>query len=493
MEKTKSQPENKLNWALLIGLFIFSFSFLFLMKPYVDPQASMDATYYHVMADQLEKGKGFEEPFIWHHLTKFEELIHPTDYWMPLGIVLFYLARIAGGVSAEVILNILIWSFLAVSIFRYCFKLTQNYFASFVSFCIFAFAGKYLYCLLTTDNFAFYAALGYLLLRILGSEKAHSVPLGIICGLIALTRIEGHIFSFFAIIFHWFKTRDMKKVFIVILLFLLTISPWVIRNKTVLDSYWPMKSQVLLMRNYEEIFYEDFEATLSHYLGLGKLEIFRQKVVGLWSSLVQLIAVPAIFLFIPLWLVGLIPIWKREGRFFTFLLFLFWLLCGLVFTLQGVRGTTMHISAFFLPHMALITGVGLDYLNKIKRLKKSVYLGTGIFIILWTITFSLISFNKQSKEYDDDNQPYKDLFKMVSIPQDEKIVSTYPIYVYNLNKNPGVISFRKTGPELLADRYDCTYILMDERLDIKVIPNELKWEKIYSRYPINLYRRKAGS
>jgi hypothetical protein len=473
-----------------LGLFLFALAFLLLMKPLVDPQASMDATYYYVMTDQLEKGAGFEEPFIWHHLNKYEKLVHPTDYWMPFGTILFYFARLVFGRSNEVWLNILIWSFLSVAIFNFCLQITKNYFASLVSFMVLAFAGKYLYCILTTDNMVIYACLGFIFFRLLGSQKDRSAYLGVISGLITLTRIEGHIFAFFAFIFQGLKTRNLRSILLMLLLFVVTLSPWLIRNKIALGDCWPLNSQGLFIRHYNEIFYEDFVGNLEHYLGLGYKTIIKQKLAGLWISLLQIFAVPGIFFYYPLWFLGLIVIWNKDGKYFSFLLVVFWLLCGLLFTIQAARGTTMHISTFFLPHFAAITGIGLDYLNRQKKLKRRFYYGIGIFVIFWSLSFSIISCIKQGKEYDSDNNPYKECFKKVVIPKNETVVSTYPIYTYHHEGCSGVISFKKTGPEFLAEKYKCNYILMDDRLNVEVLPNPKDWLKIYEKPPINLYKRK---
>jgi hypothetical protein len=46
------------------------------------------------------------------------------DYWMPLGIVFYYLSRFFAGISGEVWLNIFIWAVLCVMVFKDTLKIT---------------------------------------------------------------------------------------------------------------------------------------------------------------------------------------------------------------------------------------------------------------------------------------------------------------------------------------------------------------------------------
>ena len=58
----------------------------------VDDLFSDDAYYYAVGAQQLYKGQGFTEPFVWNYLDPPETVPHPGfSYWMPLASILGWL------------------------------------------------------------------------------------------------------------------------------------------------------------------------------------------------------------------------------------------------------------------------------------------------------------------------------------------------------------------------------------------------------------------
>ncbi len=490
MSDKSNRNQTTIFLVLQIGLFILCVSFLMLAQKYVEPQASMDSAYYHILTDQLEKGNGFVEPFVWHHLNKYDSVSHPVDYWMPLGILAYFIARVVGGVPAEIGLNIFLWALLSVLVFRQVNKLTNNLFASIVAFFVFAFAGKFLFYLLTTDNIVFYAFLGFALISALSRNDDNPLSTGILAGMITLTRIEGIIFAFFAFLIEVSKTKKAKTGLLFVIAFALVILPWAVRNKITLDRWWPSNTKALFLRDYSELFSEEYPGTIQHFLGLGGKEILKQKFQGLWNSLLNFVAVPAFFIFYPLWILGLIRIWKGAGKVFSFFITLFWLLCGILFTHQGIKGTSMHISAFFLPHMAIITGVGFDFLIKEKKLGKKLTYSLGILIVLWALGFSIVSVNKLGKRYEGDNGPYKKLFSKCTLPEDAKIVSVYPIYVYYLSGIQGVISVLPKGPESLARKFSCNYILTDKRVKIEKLPDEGSWTEIASNTELTLYKKK---
>ena len=478
------------NYKLIFILFFISFGILFLTSNFVDPQASMDSCYYHILTDQLEKGEGFVEPFVWQHLRKYDSVVHPTDYWMPLGTIAYYFARILGGENAEVILNIVLWSVLSVFVFIRTFSISKCWVCSIVSFLIFTFSGRYTFYLLTTDNIAIYAFIGYWFLFFAAKTEANPKLMGFISAIATLTRIEGIIFSCLALVIELLKSRTLRTFLLFTFVFVIVISPWAIRNKLSLNEWWPSNSKALYLREYGDIFNENFPGTFESFCKLGIKAIAMQKLKGLWNSFLNLIAAPAIFILYPLWILGIKKLWKNEGKVFTFYLTVFWFLCGALFTHQGIKGTSMHIGAFFYPHVAIITGLGLFYCKTEKKISAKKLKLIGTFLGLWAITFSFISIYSLTKRYDADNNPYKDLFEKVKIPSNECIISVVPIYVYYLTGVPGVISVMADGPERMVQKYNCNYVLTDERVKIDKPINVDQWNLIASNSLLTLYQRK---
>ncbi len=442
----------------------------------------MDSAYYHIMADQLEQGRGFVEPVIWHHLKDYSELSHPMDYWMPLGIVAYYLARLFSLNISEVWINIFLWSLLATLIFFDVKKRCGSHKYAFLSYLTFVFSGRSFFYVLTTDNIALYAFLGYLFICEITKDEASPGWSGFYAGLLALTRIEGVIFAALGFIWLFFKQKN-KKYLLYLVIFFLTLSPWFIRNYRVLGEIWPSNSSALLIQKYQDIFDESYKASLDNFLEPGITKIIKQRVYGLWDSFLNLLVIPAQFILLPLWLAGIVFTWRKDGKFVSFLWVVFWLLCGLVFTHQAIKGTSMHISSFFQPHLAMLTGIGLWQVEKLKKYKPQFILFIAGVAVFWAVFFSVYSKNKLTNQYNKDNKPYQKLFKEISLPSESRILSVYPIYIYLLSEIKGAVAAFDEAKSTMntADRLNCTHILIDKRANnSKIEEYKDHWKAIAS-------------
>ncbi|GAB4275347.1 MAG: hypothetical protein Kow0029_16390 [Candidatus Rifleibacteriota bacterium] len=476
---------------IAFGLSVFAFVFLFMVSTVIDPNASMDAAYYHVMADQLEQGRGFVEPIVWQHLNKYHELMHPMDYWMPLGIVGYYLSRTLFGPSREVFLNIFLWTVLVTTLFFDIRSRVSNQYYALFGYLILLFCGRNLFYLLTTDNMAIYAFLGYFYVRFLCSEKIKPFRCGIFAGLLALTRIEGIIFAFLGGCWILLKNRSLRCAFKYALVFFLVLSPWMWRNYHAVGKIWTSNSSAIFIQEYEEIFSHEFKGDLAHLLELGTATLLKQRLLGLWNSFLNLVAVPGMFLLYPFWILGIGSEWKREGAIFSAFLTAFWLLCGVLFTHQAIKGTSMHISAFFYPHYAMFAAVGFFRLTENRKFKRSFNVFLAFTVIVWAIAFSMLSVKKLNEGYLNDNRPYQKLFASYRFPENARIVSVYPVYIYFLAGIPGAVysPLDKGGALAVADKYNCNFILLDSRTRQGILPCEPDWAVVASDTYLTLFKR----
>ncbi|MGM0599786.1 MAG: hypothetical protein ACQETH_08215 [Candidatus Rifleibacteriota bacterium] len=472
-------------------LFLFSLFILYMASTLVKPQASMDAAYYHIMADKLQQEKGFEEPVVWHYLHEYDSLKHPMDYWMPLGIILYRAARIPVGDAGEVLLNIILWSFLLALVFFDVKKQTESYFYSIFAALTLLFCGRNLFYLLTTDNIVFYAVLGYLFLRTTGRQKQQPFVSAILAGLITLTRIEGIIIAAFAGFLILFHSRSIKQTGLYMLVFLLVISPWMIRNYITLGQIWTSNTGALFIQNYEDLFKENYEGSLTYMLEPGMTQLASQRFYGLWDSFLNLIVVPSQFLFLPLWLIAVVKLRNRFIFNLVSLVGLFWLLCGVVFTHQAIKGTTMHISAFFYGAFAYLSGCGFYYLQKHKKYRQRFINFVAIVLLGWVVTFSSISIYKLNNRYSQDNGPYIELFKQFKFDPGAAIVSAYPIYVYFLSEIPGAVSgFLDVDTTVsTAQKFSCNYILLDSRANNTKATDYSEWQVVEKNKHLTLLKR----
>lgn len=475
-----------------VGLFLLAIGFLLLASHYVEPQATMDAAYYHILAGQLENGKGFTEPIIWQFLKDYKDIERPMDYWMPLGIIFYYLARTVVGVAGEVWLNILIWSLLSSWVFIEVKSITRSTLNGFFAYCTMLFSGRIMFHLLTTDNIAFYALFGFLFFKLAGRKDSNWALAAIVGGMSALMRIEGVIIAFFGGMFEFFKTRSLKVLAGYLLVLIVVLAPWMVRNYTVLGHPWPSNSKGLYLKAYEDLFREGVPGTLESYLSLGYEKIYDQKMKGLRLALINLIAFPGMFVFYPLWLFGLIKIWRREGKFFAFLLSAFVLFCGLAFPLQAEKGTAMHISAYFFPWFAILNGVGLSALTNHYRVQKKYSVLMIMILVSWSLVATHYSAAKLIETYVKANAPYTEILAGQSNLKGSNVVSDYPVRVYLQSKAGGVVysPLSVSTREMLAKKMGCSFILIDKRADKNKWLGHPDWKEIASNSELLLFGKK---
>lgn len=483
---------SKINLVILVGLFLVSLSFLGIASLHVPPQASLDASYYHIMVDQLEKGAGFTEPFIWHFLNDYQTIEHPMDYWLPLGIVFYYLARLGFGVSAEVWANIFIWALLSVLVFVEVAKVSGKRHVAAFAFLTMLFSGRFLFYVLTTDNIAFYALFGFLFFKQLGSEKSRWYFTSIAGGLAALMRIEGLLIAVWGGLFEFYKTRTLKTLVGYFVVLILVLSPWMIRNHSAISDIWPSNSKALFLQEYNDMFRRDVKLTSEHYLSMGGKAIFNQKLRGIWRSLLDFVAAPGLLVMYPLWLAGLIVLWQSSGRYFVMLLTFFLLFCGLVVPVQITKGSAFHISAFFFPFFTVLGGAGLGYLQDYYRMGTKFCVVITLLVVVWSACATFYSTVSLINQYAFENAPYESMLARLSFAG-RKVVSVVPIKVYLESGVPGVISASvdQWEPVRLADDYSCDAIIIDKRAtDYQPLPENAAWQEVASDTCLNVYFRK---
>lgn len=449
------------------GLFIVALLFFWMVSAHVDPQGTFDSAYYHILVDRLEAGRGLTEPFIWNFLNERQSIEHPVDYWMPMGIYLYFGARKIAGVGGEVFLNCLIWAFLSLMVYRKVFALSRSRWSALFAFACMVFCGRNLYYLLTTDNIAFYGLAGYLFFVSIDNREAW-FGLAVASGFAALTRIEGSLIAILGLASLALKHRRINLVAKALLIVLLIVSPWLLRNHLVLGKIWTSNFKALLITEYGDIFSSEFSGTLENFLGQGHEKIIKQRFNGLLVAVVNFLAVPGMFVLYPLWLAGLPIIWKNEGRCFVVILMLFLLFCGLLVPLQSEKGTAMHISAFFIPYFAVLAGLGLYNCRASLVNLRPWHVMVPLLIVLWMMIASIYSVAKLNDVYAEEVRPYREMASLLKeIAGDACVASNFPVRVYLETGISGIVasSHSKIRAETLAEMFGCSFILQDTRAE----------------------------
>jgi len=439
------------------------------------------------MAKSLLRGEGFNEPFIWHRLNNYDQVVHPIDYWMPGGILLYSMAIFFMGETGGVALNIILWSILCLMAFADVYATTKSYMSAFLAYMFFLAAGRMIFFLLTTDNIAFYAAIGYMFFHSLDSDSHLPVKTGIVMGLAILTRIDGMIFSLLSIPVVFYKTRSFKLVVGFIITVLIVILPWVLRNSLVLGRYWPSNIKSLLISEYEDIFNQEFSGSVETFARQGIYTILVQRLAGVCRAFVDFVVIPSEFVFLPFWLAGLVVMRKQRALLFVYYLILILFISGIFFPFQSQKGTSMHISSFFFPFWAYLVGVGFNAFMQLKRARRWFCIAVMIACLAWIVNITYSSVQNYSLRYDTAKNKYQVLFRQYKPAVDQIVVSRNPVFVYELTMCRGVVWSKNCvlDPFKTAEKFGANYIVAGNQLVDRIA----SWTSVASSDELFLYRR----
>ena len=491
--KTKPGQRAKAFALPVLLLVVFSLNLFFASR--VDPQASTDAAYYKVIADQVRAGKGFSEPFVWQYLTigpasgTPSSLDRPIDYWQPLGILIIALEEWFGGSWGPVIFSHILWTLLAGALFLEILRRGGNETAAFLGVMLMALGGKFSYYISTTDNIVFMAWFGFLFFRLIDAKQSRkkAIGLGINVGLLALTRVEGLLFVLPATWIVW-KESSTKRLVLMLTCLFLVISPWVVRNLCSLGRPWPGTSRALYMLAYNDMFIPNLPLTWQTWTSNGWAPILQIKESAFWRCLLEFLLAPT-FVLLPLWGRGLHKLWDHGAKPFLSTLGLVFAISAGVFSLQSMRGTAFHAAAAFFPMHLILIAIGFSSLNRLSLKRARVLL---IICVIWAgcITFqsSAISHEKFSRE----NTPYATMPFTRNLASGTRILSYLPVQVYHLSGFAGVMAApaRSDLWAAQADSFGCRYLLLDKTFDQTLKTVQPGWDLIASHGPLLWWERR---
>jgi hypothetical protein len=481
-----------------LGIFLFFLGFHVLIGSFIPPQSTGDAAYYAIIAQSLASGSGFVEPFIWHHLREFDAMLHPTDYWQPLCSLLIYLTTLLPGAFSFTFFNHLLWAMLSAFVFWTTLEKTENPWAALLAAGIFGFGSKYSFYLSTTDNVGIYAVFGFglffLLQRPCGGVSSGLI--GIISGLMALSRIDGIIFFGCSLGLILFRTKNLKFAALAAAGFLLVFSPWAIRNQLVFGAPLSSNNKPLFFQAANDLHEYGQTINWQSFSEKGFPWILRQKRDGLAFNIIEFFLVPTNGLFLPLLLIGFGKAWRQRER--TVLLFALIMISlnGILFTEPSKNGTAIHMVPAFFAWFAVSCGIGLDSLHKHA---KTIFFGrllpvSVLLMCLFSFFFTATALRIAMNTYRTYNSPFEELVRKRMIPPETPLASTDPIRMYFLNKNPGVIisSWNATH---VAGKFRCSHILLDRRIRFREDSLSPKffsgWHLVASEGPLLVYSKKT--
>jgi hypothetical protein len=334
----------------------------------------MDADYHFYMGQRLAEGFGFSEDILWNYLDNPQSIPHPShSYWTPLpsiiaaaGIALF--PKLATFTAAQIPFIILAATVPAL-VAKLAFAMSDNARIARIAGLFSWAAPYYLPFLLTTETFSPTLFLGILIfsqLKNIFNNDYSNVSifyLGLMLGLLFLTRSEGLIWLILSAIFLMRLNKVNKLSFSPTLLggFLLPVFPWLIRNQ--LSFGFPLApgaSKVLWLQNYDEFFsYPSNQLTFSHFIDLSFGEIANNWFWALGQNGMSAIGVVGAVVLIPFALIYIRKNWNANIVRFAVVGFgAILALMSIVFPFAGVRGGFFHSVTFLQPIFWVIAALG---------------------------------------------------------------------------------------------------------------------------------------
>jgi hypothetical protein len=359
----------------------------------------MDTAYYAAGAVQLAQAGGLAEPFIWNYLDDPLGLPHPGFlYWMPLPSLLAapLAALFPGSFFALQIPFVLLAVLLPLVAYGVAWEATGRRRTAWLAGLLTLFSGFFFPYWTLPETFAPFALFGSLALWLAvweskGAEKQGGggagerrsgrvrlaswlLPLvpGALAGLAHLTRADGILLLPIVALAPLMFPRPPRtthsafhtphSAFLVILGYLLVISPWFLRNLLAAGSLLsPAGAKTLWLRTYDDLFCYQCDLSLQSYLAWGWPEILRSKLWAAGVNLERFLAEDCLVFLLPFALVGLYRL-RRHPPFSLSLMYLFliYLLHSLAFTFPGPRGGFFHASAPVLPFLFAAGAEGVE-------------------------------------------------------------------------------------------------------------------------------------
>ena len=370
-------------WLALIGLLFQAVWAVQMPTP-----TYMDAYYYTSNGQRLAAGDGFTELVIWQYLDDPAGLPTPShSYWMPLTSILAAAGYSLGdGFWAAQLPFWLLAGLLPLLAYWISLQFFSERWQVWTAVLLTMSGGFYTRFLNQPSTFVPFAWAGGLCLLFLAFTQQRPAKkwwflAGLTAGLAHLTRADGVLLLvvgglvwLFNEIRDWrleikkpFPASSLQSPIILLLGYLLVMTPWFIRNWRVWGRPLPVSgTQTIFLTTYDDLFAYGRSFNLAHFLEWGWGNILQSKLNGLLLAGGTFIAVCGVVFLTPLIVWGWLKWWRDEGKrpylrplnWYALLLFAS---MSLIFTLPGGRGGLLHSSVALWPWLMVLATAGLGY------------------------------------------------------------------------------------------------------------------------------------
>lgn len=458
--------------------------------------------YYHLnAANRFVTGQGLTDPYLWTYIAEPDQLPAPSHlYWMPftsltaaLGMVLWNAPQ--NYAAAQFFLVLMLAGTVYIG-FYLGERLGQSRRHAWSVGLLTLFSGYFARFWGAIDTFTPFAFVGALALLFLGFSVDESLPRrrwliwiilsGVFAALAHLTRADGVLFLLvgwsvliWSLLFHHqsaFKDRLFRclvGILVMTFAYLLTMTPWFIRNINLVGSPLPVGgTQTIWFTSYDDIFNYPPDSSPATLFANGLTDFLASRWLALTNNLGTFIAVEGLIVMTPLMLIGL---WRRRHQSF---LRPFWiyalgmhLAMTFVFPFPGYRGGLFHSAAALVPWWAALGILGLDdvieWVSKRRRrwnarTAKQFFSGALVLIAL-ALTLALNMANPRAL-----SAPTA-LYQILKdqLPEDARLMVNDPAQLYYFTGFQGVV-LPNEEPDVIpeiANRYGVRYLLLEQVSD----------------------------
>lgn len=459
----------------------------------------LDSDYYYAGGIQLATGKGFTEPYLWNYLDDPKSLPHPShNYWMPFASIVAALGMWVTGQTTYTVARIPFIIIAAcipplVAALAYQFGHRRNLALTSALLAVFSvyqapFVG-------VTDNFGLFMLFGGLYFLVV--TRLISGPflfrnwflLGLLAGFMTLSRSDGLLWLGLTGLLALRKARNTSQSFcqftncvlritlIVVLGFLLIMSPWYARNLSLYGSIMaPGGSRTLWLGSYDQTFsYPASQLTLQAWLSLGWKEILKGRLWALSNNLQSAFAAHGALVLFPFIIVGIIQ-YRKDDRVKVGVVgwLVLFVVMTVVFPFAGARGGFFHAGAAFQPLWWALTPLGLESVVAWAR-KRGLFseqaqvIFRGVLVLLTIIlTGYVVWIRVFSLGWGEGESSYPRIEQTLiedGIEGDDVVIVRNPVGYYLMTgRSAIVIPYGDLQTILtLAHQFDARYLILEEK------------------------------
>lgn len=492
----------------LLALLVLSITFIYQSDP-----GYMDSEFYYLGSRQILNGK-LTIPVIWNYLDNPNNLPNPIfSYWMPFPSVLSALSMVMFGACflGSRILLLLIAAGLAPLTYWVSFTFNSNRFSSLIAGTMAIFSGYYLKYLTIPETILPYMLLGTLFflnfsILIKRSRDEEIKPknifiLGVMTGVLHLTRVDGIIFLMLGIgILIYLNFRNFKKdwiktlrnITIFIGSYCMIMSFWFISNLNFYGSIFsPASSKAIWIATYDDTFiYPASELTFNYWLENGISLRPSQIFDALKLNMGTLIGVHSMIFGTPLLIMGIKRNYKnnllRIGIIYYLLLFV---LMTLIFPLSGARGGFLHSGSATQLLIWVLMADGLQsffewgirkrnwQLKRSKKMFGSAFIGLIIIFTLIVYKTDVVGDSQQKFKWGKDYLNYERIEAIISQTSSDKndvIMINNPLGYYYATGRSGIVIPNAKPDKFLEviHQFNVKYVVLDNNLPEKFTPDQ---------------------